>query len=163
MKYRILSSLRLSPEMIMCNVIPSNHAIGQLLEGYHKRDQQILKWRDDKLPIYLKKISETKEGIEPFKLDHECECSWLKADETIGPAKLRQRIEPWLTALFQSEHLALLVGSGLSHADQSLLQQLEQKNLFHGMGTIKMNHFDRKRLKLKQKDLPTQPDERRQY
>ena len=100
----------------MYNVIQSNHAIGQLLEGFMNVDQQILKCRDDKLPIFLKKISETKEGIEPFKLDNVCECSWLKSGETLGPAKLLQRIEPWLTALFQSEHLALLVGSGLPHA-----------------------------------------------
>ena len=33
-----------------------------------------------------------------------------------APEKLRPRIEPWLTALVQSEHLSLLVGSGLSHA-----------------------------------------------
>ncbi len=30
--------------------------------------------------------------------------------------KLREKIEPWLTAVFQSEHLSLLVGSGLSMA-----------------------------------------------
>lgn len=29
---------------------------------------------------------------------------------------LRNRIEPWLTSLFQSEHLSLLIGSGLTHA-----------------------------------------------
>jgi len=29
---------------------------------------------------------------------------------------LRHRIEPWLTSLFQSEHLSLLAGSGLTHA-----------------------------------------------
>ena len=29
---------------------------------------------------------------------------------------LRPRIEPWLTALLQSEHLSLLIGSGLTHA-----------------------------------------------
>ncbi len=27
--------------------------------------------------------------------------------------KFRQRVEPWLTALFQSDHLSLLVGSGI--------------------------------------------------
>lgn len=30
--------------------------------------------------------------------------------------KYRQQVEPWLTALFQSEHLSLLVGSGISSA-----------------------------------------------
>lgn len=35
---------------------------------------------------------------------------------------LRQRIEPWLTALCQSEHLSLLVGSGLTSALQFIAQ-----------------------------------------
>ncbi len=30
------------------------------------------------------------------------------------PEELRRHIEPWLTAVFQSEHLALLLGSGFS-------------------------------------------------
>jgi hypothetical protein len=34
--------------------------------------------------------------------------------------KLRKEIEPWLTALFQSEHLSLLVGAGLSSATHFL-------------------------------------------
>lgn len=33
-----------------------------------------------------------------------------------GTEKIRPRIEPWLTALCQSEHLSLLLGSGLTHA-----------------------------------------------
>ena len=40
----------------------------------------------------------------------------MKTEESFGPDKLRSRIEPWLTALVQSEHLSLLIGSGLSHA-----------------------------------------------
>lgn len=28
--------------------------------------------------------------------------------------KLRPRIEPWLTAVFQSEHLSLLLGTGIT-------------------------------------------------
>ena len=43
--------------------------------------------------------------------DH-CECS----DEEPDPGKHRERIEPWLSALFQAEHLNLLVGSGLTTA-----------------------------------------------
>jgi len=35
---------------------------------------------------------------------------------TFGTKDLRARIEPWLTSLFQSEHLSLLAGSGLTHA-----------------------------------------------
>ena len=36
--------------------------------------------------------------------------------EDIDPSKLRRDIEPWLSAVFQSEHLSLLIGNGLSTA-----------------------------------------------
>ena len=36
--------------------------------------------------------------------------------ETPEPEKQREHIEPWLSALFQAEHLNLLVGSGLTIA-----------------------------------------------
>ncbi len=31
-------------------------------------------------------------------------------------SKIREKIEPWLTAAFQSEHLSLLIGTGLTMA-----------------------------------------------
>ncbi|GIV29201.1 MAG: hypothetical protein KatS3mg028_0267 [Bacteroidia bacterium] len=34
--------------------------------------------------------------------------------------KLEEKIEPWLTAVFQSEHLSLLLGSGLPIALNSI-------------------------------------------
>jgi len=34
----------------------------------------------------------------------------------INPAKCREAIEPWLSAVFQSEHLSLLLGNGLTRA-----------------------------------------------
>ena len=37
-------------------------------------------------------------------------------DEAPDPAVHRKKIEPWLSALFQAEHLNLLVGSGLTTA-----------------------------------------------
>jgi len=77
---------------------------------------QILKSRDDKYLIYLTSITEPSSSAEPFKLSDGCECAWLEKDDCLGPKNLRPRIEPWLTALFQSEHLSLLVGSGLSRA-----------------------------------------------
>ena len=77
---------------------------------------QILKCRDDKDPVCLTTITEPSSSAEPFKLLDTYKCAWLEKDESIGPAKLRPRIEPWLTALFQSEHLSLLVGSGLPRA-----------------------------------------------
>ena len=39
-----------------------------------------------------------------------------KVIESPEPEKLRKEIEPWLTALFQSEHLSLLMGAGISSA-----------------------------------------------
>ena len=70
-----------------------------------------LKVRDDHKPILFKATE--KEGI--FKLCEKHEVSWLTTDE-FRQKELRSRIEPWLTSLFQSEHLSLLVGSGLTHA-----------------------------------------------
>ena len=101
------------------------------------RDNQILKCRDDKAPVFLSKAPEAAAAGEPFKLADGSECSWLKKDETFGPAKLRPRIEPWLTALFQSEHLALLVGSGLSHA----VHRIATGAALPGMDPAKFTHF----------------------
>lgn len=36
--------------------------------------------------------------------------------ETIDPENLKREVEPWLSAIFQSEHLSLLVGAGLTSA-----------------------------------------------
>ncbi len=80
------------------------------------KDDQILKCRDDKSPVIFSKAAEGASAEVFFKLAESGDCSWAKKDEKFGPEKLRPRIEPWLTALFQSEHLALLVGSGLSYA-----------------------------------------------
>lgn len=55
-------------------------------------------------------------GSDKYKLSHDGGCSWLKEGQEFTERELRPRIEPWLTALFQSEHLSLLVGSGLTHA-----------------------------------------------
>ena len=76
--------------------------------------EQILKTRDDHAPVFLNRKTDSPES-KPFTLVADSECSWAKAGEAFGPDKLRPRIEPWLTALVQSEHLSLLVGSGLTH------------------------------------------------
>ncbi|WP_312842322.1 SIR2 family protein [Stutzerimonas nitrititolerans] len=68
-----------------------------------------LKTRDDHRPIEF-----TVDG-DKFKLQAGMESSWLNTEE-FGHKELRSRIEPWLTSLFQSEHLSLLAGSGLTHA-----------------------------------------------
>lgn len=72
-----------------------------------------LKVRDDHTPIYFE---ETAEKDSKFKLCEGAEASWLTQNQTFSIKELRSRVEPWLTALFQSEHLSLLAGSGLTHA-----------------------------------------------
>jgi len=99
---------------------------------------QILKCRDDKAPIFLSKLADATDVNESFILAEGNECSWLKKDETLGPVKLRPRIEPWLTALFQSEHLALLTGSGLSHA----IHHIATGDTLPFMDPIEFTHFD---------------------
>lgn len=89
--------------------------------GEHLRNGgQILKTRDDRGPVFLQRAGGADAANKPFRLVADATCSWVNADETFGPEKLRPRIEPWLTALVQSEHLSLLIGSGLSHAAHSM-------------------------------------------
>lgn len=75
---------------------------------------QNIKLGDDHNPIELELHSDGEREF--FTASNPC--SWAKPGEEITPDKLRTRIEPWLTALFQSEHLNLLVGAGLSTAIQ---------------------------------------------
>ena len=48
------------------------------------------------------------------------DCNWLPEDRVVSNNTFRSRIEPWLTSLFQSEHLSLLCGSGLTNAISTL-------------------------------------------
>lgn len=44
-------------------------------------------------------------------------CDWgIEESDVVDNRIFRKRIEPWLTSLFQSEHLSLLCGSGISNA-----------------------------------------------
>lgn len=101
-------------------------------------DQQILKSRDDKDPVILTKVTKLSDDAKPFILADGCESSWLRKDMPVGASDLRPRIEPWLTALFQSEHLGLLLGSGLSHA----IHRSATGAAFPGMAAVKFSHFD---------------------
>lgn len=69
----------------------------------------IVKARNDNKPLYFAE-SENKK----FELQEGSEASWVSSEE-FGQRELREHIEPWLTSLFQSEHLSLLAGSGLTH------------------------------------------------
>jgi len=96
---------------------------------------QILKCRDDKAPVLLSKDAEADELS--FRMAEGRSCSWLSKGETVGPDKLRPRIESWLTALFQSEHFSLLVGSSLTRA----LHWMAADNPLPGMGWAEFSHY----------------------
>lgn len=55
-----------------------------------------------------------------LKISNEAECLDDILEDEIK--KYRDKIEPWLTAIFQSEHLALLAGTGLTSAVASLAE-----------------------------------------
>lgn len=99
-------------------------------------DDQLLKSRDDKGPVLLQTAATGSE--ESFTLAEETGCSWAKKDQPFGTRLLRSRIEPWLTALLQSEHLSLLIGSGLPHA----VHRMATNNALPGMHTAEFAHYD---------------------
>lgn len=74
--------------------------------------KHVIKIRDYKEPTIIEKIEEEK--------------------------NLRDTIEPWLTALFQSEHLSLLTGAGLSSA----VHFLATGKSGAGMGNMKISVFN---------------------
>ncbi|NYT63366.1 SIR2 family protein [Alcaligenaceae bacterium] len=74
--------------------------------------KNILKVRDDHLPVCFESTGEKEE----FTLCPGSKASWVNEGQSFSYKELRSRVEPWLTSLFQSEHLSLLAGSGLTHA-----------------------------------------------
>jgi len=69
-----------------------------------------------------------------LKVQDDREINIIEAPEI---KKHRQRVEPWLTALFQSDHLSLLVGSGISSA----VHTIANGNAGTGMGKISFSAF----------------------
>lgn len=92
----------------------------------------ILKVRDDHRPVHF----EATEDAHKFKLSEGQEASWVNTPE-FGHKELRSRIEPWLTSLFQSEHLSLLLGSGLTHA----VHYLATNKPATGMGDVSLSNY----------------------
>lgn len=79
-------------------------------------EKNILKIRDNSI------ITLTKQD-DKFVIEGGQDLSWLNGaiqPTLLGLSELRNGIEPWLTSLFQSEHLSLLTGNGLSTAVQFL-------------------------------------------
>jgi len=100
--------------------------------------QQILKSRDDNKPVILEKSTEAGEDGKPLILADGCESSWVKRGVPVGPSDLRPRIEPWLTALCQSEHMSLLLGSGLTHA----VHRMATGKALPGMSAAKFGEYN---------------------
>ncbi|WP_195377185.1 SIR2 family protein [Anaerotruncus rubiinfantis] len=84
--------------------------------GDNAWSKNVVKVRDDKTPLCFHFIEE-KDDEKIFELDDGQMANWI-ADNKFSEENLRGRVEPWLTSLFQSEHLSLLVGSGLTSAVQ---------------------------------------------
>lgn len=91
----------------------------------------ILKIRDDHMLVQF-----TADG-DKFKLGEKVQASWVAPKREFGHKELRNRIEPWLTSLFQSEHLSLLAGSGLTHA----VHCLAAEKAAAGMGGLTLSNF----------------------
>lgn len=89
----------------------------------------ILKIRDDNAPLPFS------DDGKKYKLQTGFEASWTD-DGNFDQKRLRSHIEPWLTALFQSEHLSLLAGSGLTHAVHNLATGKSAAD----MGTLSPNN-----------------------
>lgn len=83
-------------------------------------NKNILKSRDDPNPTIFTYDEKSASDDKKYILCEGQRCSWAKPDEPFEVKIIRERIEPWLTALCQSEHLSLLIGSGLNLAMQNL-------------------------------------------
>ena len=72
-----------------------------------KDNGNIIKTRDDRELLFID---------ENGNVQNADVCTWLPNEGNVDKPIYRSRIEPWLTSLFQSEHLSLLCGSGITNA-----------------------------------------------
>ncbi len=107
--------------------------------GAGASELNILKTREDSHPILLMKGGESSSGEITFLPQPGSGASWAKEGSAVGTEKLRTRIEPWLTALCQSEHLSLLLGSGLTHA----VHWMAANKSLPGMARAEFGEFDK--------------------
>lgn len=83
------------------------------MEKQTKKSDNIIKVRDDREPLGFHWDA----GENVFAVEDKQSIEWCSGT-FFSKNDLRSRVEPWLTSLFQSEHLSLLVGSGLTTAIQ---------------------------------------------
>lgn len=105
-----------------------------------KEDLNILKVRDDHKPLWFEAAQDEDKDTDKdkgkFKLHEDSQSSRLGPEE-FDQSELRNHIEPWLTSLFQSEHLSLLAGSGLTHAVHCLAAGKGAA----GMGSLTLSNY----------------------
>ena len=77
--------------------------------------KNIIKVRDDRTPVIL---TQKQWGGDYSIVNEKQSSSWIPTNNggEVKNQDLRSGVEPWLTSLFQSEHLSLLAGTGLSIA-----------------------------------------------
>ncbi|HNW36640.1 MAG TPA: hypothetical protein PKM25_17005, partial [Candidatus Ozemobacteraceae bacterium] len=102
------------------SVEPENAAEKEKKQDNKEATPNILKCREDQDPILFLPV-QTTDGKPVFPAQFQLTAaspipSWATREKPFTTDVLRSRIEPWLTALCQSEHLSLLIGSGLTHA-----------------------------------------------
>ncbi len=108
----------------------------------------IMKVRDDHEPTRFREVPDLGEGDydkkqskeEGFSTEPGSNPTWLNGSKTFGHRELRSRIEPWLTALFQSEHLSLLAGAGITHA----IHKIATGSLAASMDKLELNTYEEK-------------------
>jgi hypothetical protein len=97
--------------------------------------KNIIKVRDDQVPLFF-----APNGDGSFKFTDGSSASWTGNADSFTQKELRFHIEPWLTSLFQSEHLSLLAGAGLTHA----VHLLAAGKSAAGMNSLQLsNHADK--------------------
>lgn len=95
----------------------------------------IIKVKDDCDVIRFNKRDDKPE----FELPEGTRLDWC-SESRFSKSELRAHVEPWLASLFQSEHLSLLVGSGLTSA----IQYAAGASSNNGMNTSpKFNVFEK--------------------
>ena len=97
------------------------------------KDKHILKVRDD--PKFRLFEMSSEGGKECFRVSD-------TPDMKFTPVELRKEIEPWLTALFQSEHLSLLTGAGISYAVHSQTNGSAGNNMSVKSFSVFQNQID---------------------
>lgn len=79
-------------------------------------------WEKNNICFIANENIEIPEKIDDFGDSNKDNTTDIVEDKQNERIKLRKKIEPWLTAIFQSEHLSLLLGTGVTTALCNMIQ-----------------------------------------